>query len=209
MPTPAAPWITLPNSAYTGTWFSVNAGGSTCPGGTNTYYQFSDSWGGNLPADGAIAGIGNYNGSDIWNTHTGRVFYTVAIACQGPSATGAFSAPATDWIDISAPPVPDAPSGVSGIYLRGGSGGGSVSISFGTVPGATSYEYGGILFTSTGSSGWSSLGATSGGTYGAKNICGTPRAVISAQVRVRAINSSGSSGYSTVAATVSAGQSCV
>ncbi len=109
VPTPSTPWITVSGPAFTDEWFSISAGGSTCPAGTNTYYEFSDDWGGSLPPDGTVAGTGNYNGSDYWSS-PGVVTYEVKIACAGPNATGAFSPPASDWITIK-PPVPGYPGG--------------------------------------------------------------------------------------------------
>ena len=176
-------------SAQVNTNFGVFLGGVSCPPATQLLWNVS-------PNGGQVGGSFTTR-----LTTTGYRTYNAAAFCHSPYSGRdgpSVGAPARG-INITAPPAPGAPGGVSARWAKGRAGGAASDITFGAVVGATKYEFGGIYNYSFGSSAYSTTTSASAGTFQLDSDC-TSNNVTSAGARARAGNSSGWSGYTNVAA---------
>ena len=182
-PIPAASGLSLsvPSSRQVGYSFTVSLGAS-CPAATSPLYQVA-------PNGGQVTGSFTTSHSTI-----GTKYYSGTVVCYSPYSgrTGPSIGPVYDSIYIYPPPVPAAPASMSGILAKAGSGGGNVTITFSASAGATSYVISGKINTVGNLGSWDDSAVSSAGTYIATQNCTTAQ-VQSGGVRVRALNSSGSS----------------
>ena len=189
VPTPATPTVSVPSSAYAGTWFRVTTS-NTCIAGTTPHY---DVW---TSGSGTHWGSGSF--SDYWPSAGVRTYYG-QIWCSGPNASSSRSGTGQDSISIVNPPPPAAPTGVSAQWSISPTGGGSIQGYFNSSSGATSYEYGGRFVISGVFTGWTSaVRGWSGYVNVANSNCPDGTTMTGGQFRVRAGNSNGWSGYVTV-----------
>ena len=191
VPTPATPTVSVPASQYAGYRFTVSIGGSTCPSGTTTRY---DVW---------TSGSGTHwpaaSFSDYWS-NAGTYTYYAQIWCHGIDNDGARSGTGSDSISIVNPPVPAAPSGCGIRQFIMTSNSRAINELWGQCSAssyASSYEGGARWQTvNSGWSFWSSVSTSGPSGFGLRCTGDDGSTVTSQQLRVRAINARGSSGYS-------------
>ncbi|MCU1585476.1 MAG: hypothetical protein JWM49_2032 [Microbacteriaceae bacterium] len=176
-----------PGTVYTGGTVWVSVSGGNCPAGTSTHYYTTDGVGDTY--------YGSFSGS--WGS-TGTKTYTTRAYCQGPDARGDDSAPSTATLRVIPPPAPAAPAWVNLCVSTPNDGfqtmhfdGSWASSSWATSYSSTFYiELGGV-WTAGKTQTWS---GTSGPDAGSYYMSGGGASYF--ELRVTAINASGSSIYS-------------